>query len=427
MKVRTLLIAITLAAPGLAAWWTVGNARASRREVEAERGWTMAFGGLEDLLRRHPKRRSNGTAKELEVLAASGAIGIVMAPRQQGSVPIVGSSPEPKGVRAASDYLSSELIKPEASIGPPSDELARYLEECRSDLDAIESLLVTGPPPEWAVDVSLPEESPSPNLLGQVRMQRILLARALASERDGRREAAARSVDASWSLNESLRVRPEMISVLMATACSRLEVGVLRKLTAGDDVNWQGRLKGLAYRSALLDALALEVRPPWAARAFARWGSPASWLQRIGGLLERPQARVMWAEYSDVLRARLVEIHAAPLSDHLPEAPTQDRWTAGRIAATIAIPNLENAFLRADRLVVDAELTSKVLEARRLRREGGGRWPATLPGAETSRYPGASWRYEALPGGAMSLTFSRELASPYAKDVTPLPLRFTAP
>lgn len=426
MKLRNLLVAFALVALGLAAWLAVGNARASRREAEAERGWTTAFGSLEDLLRRHPKRRSNSTAKELEVLAASAAISIGLAPRERGSVPAVGSSREPKGVRAASDYISSELIKPDASIGSPSDDLARYLEECRSDLDAIESLLVTGPP-EWAVDVSLPEELPSPNLLGQIRMQRILLARALASEHDGRREAAARSVDASWSLNESLRVRPEMISVLMATACSRLEVGVLRKLTSVDDVTWQARLKGLAYRSSLLDALALEVRPPSAARAFARWGSPASWLQRIGGLLERPQARVMWAEYSDVLRARLVEIHAAPLSDHLPEAATRDRWTAGRIAATIAMPNLDNAFLRADRLVVDAELTSKVLEARRLRREGGGRWPAAIPGVEASRFPGASWRYEASPDGGMSLAFSRELASPYGRNVEPLPLRFTSP
>jgi hypothetical protein len=136
---------------------------------------------------------------------------------------------------------------------------------------------------------------------------------------------------------------------------------------------------------------------------------------------------VIAAEYSDAMRAFLVGLRGAPLSDHLPVWPSPEHWSVGQMVLAVAIPNIQNAFLRADRLVVDAELTAKVLEARRLRREGGGRWPAAIPGVESSRFPGASWRYEVSPDGGMSLAFSRELASPYGKGVTPLPLRFTSP
>ncbi len=68
----------------------------------------------------------------------------------------------------------------------------------------------------------------------------------------------------------------------------------------------------------------------------------------------------------------------------------------------------------ADRLVVDAELTSKILEAKRLRKENGGRWPAAIPGIETSHFPGASWRYEASPdGGGMSICVQPRVGLPY--------------
>jgi hypothetical protein len=93
----------------------------------------------------------------------------------------------------------------------------------------------------------------------------------------------------------------------------------------------------------------------------------------------------------------------------------------------MSMPNTRSSFLRADRLVVDAELTSKVLEAKGLR-QNGGRWPAAIPGIETSRYPGAAWRYEASPdGGRRSIAFSRVLDSPYWKGgLKPLPLTFSS-
>lgn len=428
MKLRNLLVAVALVALGLAVWLAVGNARASRRAAEAERAWAAAFGSHDDLVRKHPKRATNETAKQLEPLAKG--LGIGLAPVVAGTRPAAGAASEPEDARAVNDYVSSEIAKPEAAVGAPPGLVARFLDASGRDLDAIESLLASGPPPEWDFDLTLPaEERPIPSLRSQIRLQRMLMARALSAEREGRPEAAARALEASWNLNQSLRGRPETVSVLMAMAVSRLEMGVLRKVSAVDGEPWAGRVKGTDFRPDLLDALVLEARetPRAARRASARRHGWRARARRVLDLVGGPRERLAMADYSDALRLRLSELRGAPLADSLPTTPFPERGGLARAMSAIAIPNLENAFLRADRLVVDAELTAKVLEARRLRREGGGRWPAAIPGVETSRYPGASWRYEALPATGMSLTFSRELASPYPKDVTPLPLRFTSP
>ena len=256
-----------------------------------------------------------------------------------------------------------------------------------------------------------------PNGLGQIRVQRILTARALAAAHAGRDEAAARALEASWSLNESLRGRPEIIPALLSIAIARFQVGILRKVNVEEDF-WGKRLETPDGRTVFLDAdVILGVRPKfartWWRYVLEEYGE-ASWFRRAWQVLEAPAYRVANVEYSDLMRDELSHLRDAPLSDHSPEPPAPNLYT-------------RNSFLRADRLVVDAELTSKILEAKHLRREKAGRWPAAIPGIETSRYPGASWRYEVSPdGGRMSIAFSRELVSPYPADVKPLPLRFSS-
>jgi hypothetical protein len=72
------------------------------------------------------------------------------------------------------------------------------------------------------------------------------------------------------------------------------------------------------------------------------------------------------------------------------------------------VPNLANSIRRADRLIIDLELTERILEAR-IRRAALGRWPAAIPGLETSRMPGEHWSYFVGNDGRMTIYFSREL------------------
>lgn len=430
MKLRRVVVfslAALLLATGL--WVVGGNAWAARREERCDLAWTATFGSLDDLKKKHPRRETNETAKRLEALTRGTVFELT---------PVVGAV-EPKQMRRSTewersqgtvDFLSAQIAKPEASIDPPPEEAIRFLDEKRVALDAIESILTADSPPVWSFDVSRPEsDGLMPNGLGHIRLQRVLMARALAAAHGGHNDASARSLEASWNLNESLRGRPETMSALLGVAIARLQVGVLRKVNVEEDV-WRKRLATLDPRTSLLDALNLEHR----LKSGRTWWTAAivgdrdgSWLQRARYLLAGPWLRLEMAHYSDVMRTEFARSMKAPLSDHYPEPSTKGGWGLASVFSSISIPNIQSSFVRADRLVVDAEMTSKILEAKRLRKENGMRWPAMIPGIETSRFPGASWRYEVSPdGGRMSIAFSRELASPYAPDIKPLPLRFSS-
>jgi hypothetical protein len=304
-----------------------------------------------------------------------------------------------------------------------------FRSEKHADLDAIESLLVTGQSPEWAFDVSVPEsDRRMPDGVGQIRFQRVLMAHVLAAAHAGHHDEAARTVEASWNLNESLRGRPEMNPSILGIAIARLEVGVLRKLDVEEGV-WRKRLAALDGRARLLDSLVLNYRPE---SLRTSWGaafeseSDGSWHQRATNLLGRSMQRLAMADYSELMCAELAPLRSAPLSDHVPAPPTPEGENPAQILAAMSIPNIQNLFARADRLVVDAELTSKILEAKQLRKANRGRWPAAIPGMESSKFPGASWRYEASPEGRMMLSFSRDLASPFPTSRLELPLRFSS-
>jgi hypothetical protein len=429
VKVRRVVVFSLTALILLTAVWVVGgNAWAAHREEQCDPAWTTEFGSLDDLKKKYPKRETNETAK-LEILAKDLGLDLAPAGRTPGSVPRRLTPADEKRGQVINDYISVQISKPEASIDAPPEEISRFFEEKRVGLDAIELLLVAGPSPQWSFDLS--ESDRLPNGLGQIRLQRVLMARALTAARGGRSEAAARALEASWNLNESLRGRPETIPALLSIAIARLQVGTLRRVSVEED-RWRKRLAALDPRAALLDALVLEYRPA-SARCFWKHastvGDPPSWYQRSRNFLMSPTDRLVMTDSSNLMRDELAKLQAAPLTDHFPEVPNSDVRDAAHIILAISMPNIHNSFLRADRLVVDAELTSKILEAKRLRRQNGGRWPAAIPGIEASRFPGASWRYEASSDGArMSIAFSRELDSPYWKggSLKPLPLLFSS-
>ncbi len=433
MKLRRVVV-LSLAAVFLATglWLVGGNMWAARREEQCDLAWTAAFGSLDDLKKKYPKRETNEAAKQVEEL--SKVLGFDLAPsvRTVGTMPRPLAPAEAKRGQALLDYISTQISKPEASIDAPPEEVTRFLEEKRVNLDGIESILIVGPPAQWSFDISRPEgDGPMPNGLGHIRLQRILMARALAAARGGHNEAAARSLEASWNLNEPLRGRPEMMPSIMGIAIARLEVGVLRKVDFVGEDAWGKRLANLDGRAVLLDTLVLESRPRSARNSLSRAstsGDLPSWYQRSQDFLTRPTYRLVMVDYSYLMRDECAQLRAGPLSDHAFVPPAPDVRDVAHILLAVSMPNIKNSFVRADRLVIDAELTSKVLEAKRLRKENGGHWPAAIPGIETSRFPGASWRYEVSPeGGRMSIAFSRELASPYGQSgMKALPLRFSS-
>lgn len=84
------------------------------------------------------------------------------------------------------------------------------------------------------------------------------------------------------------------------------------------------------------------------------------------------------------------------------------RMSTAAIIESIATSNLAGAMARANRLVIDGELTERVLEARAWKARAG-RWPTDLPNLGTSRIPGERWIYSVGADGRLTISFSRKL------------------
>jgi hypothetical protein len=382
--------------------------QAAPREPTAEQEWRKEFGDPERTLAAFPKVEDNETAGRLVELAHF--VEIDMARPKAGQQPLRESNTEKAFRQAVGDYEIAELQRPDGNVGPPPETVRIFLEAHVHDFDAIVALLLAGAP-AWKSDLSLGPEAPIPNLLGQIRLQRLLVARALSQAHLDEEAQAERTLCASWTLNESLRDRPDVISQLIAVAVTRLEVGLLRKIPA-NPTEWRARLVEHDYRVSMLKAMEVESVSRFSSLPF---GS-STW------------DRASRADFLDLNRSLLVALRDSRVSDS-PIGPNQLMVEAekrplsgGQVLATIAFPNLGNAIRRVDHLILDTELTDRVLEARLLKARLG-HWPEDIPGVEASRMTGAHWTYAVSANARMTLSFSREPHWEDPKGLT-LPLRF---
>jgi hypothetical protein len=94
-----------------------------------------------------------------------------------------------------------------------------------------------------------------------------------------------------------------------------------------------------------------------------------------------------------------------------------------RILSDIATPNITGAIRRAGRLLVDRELTAKVLELRQEKAGSrDGTWPAKFFDGDSRVCPGAEYEYQTR-GGAMAIRFKGAIDDPSAPAMA-LPLSF---
>ena len=129
-----------------------------------------------------------------------------------------------------------------------------YLAEHGATLDAIVAVALGRREIAWDIDVTAGVYAPTPNVLGQVRLQLVLAARALDEARRPASDAALRTVEAMWILVQSLASRPEMVSQILVQNAARLVVGLLRKVDSPASL-WVDRFRGRAFFESFLAAL----------------------------------------------------------------------------------------------------------------------------------------------------------------------------
>jgi pimeloyl-ACP methyl ester carboxylesterase len=250
-------------------------------------------------------------------------------------------------------------------------------------------------------------------LLGQMQLQRVLAVRALLALRVGDAEAANRTLEASWRLNEGLAARPELISQLIYLAVGKYQVAVLRRLDP-PAAGWSDRLRGGRALQAYLVVLQNEFW--WVSDASDLTGEKGAWGRSLQQVADEIQKRDMcdWTEPA------LEEVWDRALRDQLAE---EDPY---HTIAEIGAPNVLASFARVQRFLVDAELTALVMDARAERRASPRKeWPERLISLGRGTCSGERWTYRATPKGTATVTFQGTLVTGNSPGIQ-LPHSFTA-
>jgi hypothetical protein len=369
--------------------------QAALREPAARDAWAKEIGDPDRTLAAFPRHKDSQAAVRLIELV--GPLGIQMSrPGREQPRPV--ESPAERALTGAlAEYDRSELTRPSGKIGSPPETVRAFLDGCELEIHRIVSFLSRSSSLAWETDVVLGSEAPVPNLLGQIHLQRVLIANALNCAHLGQAGEAEEDLQASWALNASLRDRPDIVSQLIAISVARMQTGLVRRISI-DPVAWHERLVDHDYRASLLRAIEVES---------------------IAALRRLPIGSSRWdrasrADFLDLRRSFLVGLRNSQVSDGPIESTARlDRLSEkarslGAIIQAMGMPNLAMAMRRVDSLIVDSELSERILEARLLR-DRLGHWPGALPGDGVSRLSGGRWNYTVEGDGRMRISFSRDL------------------
>jgi hypothetical protein len=370
MRIGKTIGFFVLALAGVAlVWFFTGSIRAARRERAVESAWAESFGPLGEMAAKFPAHPTNVEAHALEESART--LGIDLRPREELSPEDEPGRPkktELDEVRASLEkWLEREAARAEGLSDAPPPAVAAYLASHAATLDAIEKSLLTGPAPDWAVNLAKLYAAPAPNVPGQMQLTRVLVGRAeaRAAKKDVR---ADESLRAAFTLTGALRGRPEIASQVASMAATRLELAVVRRIPV-DAAAWRGRLKALDPRGGLLMALR---RSAWvdyeAARGLRKSKVRAGPLSaRLAALMGAWRERIDAAGILDARRATFDAAARSPVSVAEPRflgETFQKALKEGGVRVPLTIPNLIETWRRANVAALDIRKTDEELALR---------------------------------------------------------------
>lgn len=358
-----------------------------------------------------PSKPKDSVAEELERLCLP--LGLDLDPKNPGA-----AHPAPEDVEAFNragllSWLNTQLQTADDSIAASPEGLRVYLESRRDNILKVAALLQKRAP-EWGRGRD-PTVGPQPELAALIGLQRVLLCAALVEEREEKPIEGDGLLEASWSLQRTLTGRDDLVFRIIAMAVSTLQAGALRKLRE-PPVPWLNRLLEDDPWRGVLDAFA---NGPGRDRPAGKNSFPASFddvfvrsyravadgLRRVGPCeVSRLSPEEIWRPAVEVFETDL--------------GPGGRRHA--EVFRSASFPNLTLMFRRAGRVLVDRELTRKILELRlRKRASSEGRWPKKLLDEGSAVCPGASYRYQALRED-MEVRFDGAIDSPSSGFFLPL-------
>ncbi len=406
MSMRKILLIGLLILFGCALLWLAGSAFVSSlTTTSAQQEWPVGLGSTVSVPRRFPPAEINDAARALIPIAAR--LGVGIAPNSRGLQ--TGSLSD-----EASSYVSSESTRTSDTVQPPPSALGAFLIEHQDDFGLLENVIQHSPI-VWATHIEAGGDAPIPNLLGHLKLHRLLVARALARHDD---PAAWSDLEASWILGRGLMQRPELISTLVGLSIARTTNAVARFLPVSAP-RWRDEMVRFDYRRALI---ASQQADAWsvtmAKHSFTDEGGqrhPLDPFRAAANFVMTPYidyAAAALAKASRESSGKLASMTQCGMDGEAFSRGVRNRIPRWNLLARASNPNLGQAWQRVLRFRAELEGTNRILELKALG------WPASLPGIERSQCSDGNWIYD-----GHSLRFSKEL--PVPRPIKAVPLRFT--
>jgi hypothetical protein len=357
--------------------------------------------------------RKNAAAEDLESLV----LALGLDPRGEDSSAEHPSKEDVEAYKRAGfgSWLEAQLKSPDDSIASVPASIQSFLERRQPTVWRVAGLLEREAP-QWEWD---PRGDPR-DLSGlrlAVPVNRILLAAALVEERAGHHSQAGNLLEACWSLSRSFSGQLGLTSQLIAVALLKLQTGTLRKMS-DPPIPWLDRMSGDEPWRRTLDAV--EASPLLSGRAGdasldeIRSAQARAWRAVTDRLRELSPCEVSKLSSEEIWK---------PAAEEIARAIEAGADPALKILSDIATPNTTNMIRRAGRLLVDRELTAKVLELKQEKAASReGRWPGKFLDGDSRACPGATYEYQTR-GGAMAIRFKGAIDDPSAAALA-LPLSF---
>lgn len=383
----------------------VGSLLANKAETALNQRWVETLPEFREIERRYPLQQVNKTALALEILGAE--MGLELATKTTEGR-IRPSDERKAGFKVISedlgDYVDSVGRAKSLDLVPIPNSVRIFLNEFRQTLDGMCDLLSTSPPPAWERDISRGIWGPLPYLLGQIHLQRLLVAKYLDDVAGQSPENTEHILEASRILNSNLWLRPELVSRLVGMAVANMEAAALRA-NSEVDPKWADRISDRDYRSSLLECVGVDQ---WlfaeTVRSRKLFGEDRAGIRFwLFDYLSNPLARFEIFKGSEVTRRGVSDLQHKSFdgfnADLEFEMAKEHASSAGG-REPYTVPPIWNYWDRANRLMLSLELTSEVIRYRQ-NPETASDLIIDGPGIITpsKSVPGISWRHQRVDGG----------------------------
>ena len=420
----------------LALWMIGGNLLASHLEKEIDREISQKVKELEE---EYPDREPNDSALKLEaILSKEFGMGGIGKANGQGVMKFgdyMGYHPDFKASNnedfdqiqeLLSQYLDSQISKPNDEIDPAPKELQDYLKSKADALKKLQNHVLNSELPklEEPIEISISywldgdNTISLPSYLSLANFQKILALDILEKQRQGKNKEAKEMLEVSWRISQSLQNNSTLIGQLVALIISRFQAGVIRKIYNLSPY-WQERLLEHDYRLSVMRTIEGEYL-----FIYNSIKNFDSYLAKGKKLFDEDELKIINTILTVLINnplsqpyLRLSAVDSYRIFQDLEQLPTRNVCSPEKkVTITnqawwnpigqIAGPTFIDQELKAAKYMLELEFTQKILQVKELAKQQG-KWPDSFPNLDSKFCPDRQYIYKVSEDGTMTISLDK--------------------